>query len=47
MYAFTFRRQDRAVLVFRFEDPDAAIDALNRGGFNVVGRVELFNEAQQ
>jgi hypothetical protein len=42
MYAFTFRSQDKAVLVFRFENPDAAIAALAKSGINVVGSVELF-----
>jgi len=42
MYAFTFRRGDRAVLVFRFNDPDAAVQALQAKGVNVVGEVELY-----
>jgi hypothetical protein len=42
MYAFTFRRQDKAVLVFRFDDPDAAIRALQAQGINVIGSVELY-----
>jgi hypothetical protein len=41
MYAFTFRRGDRAVLVFRFDDPDAAVKALQAKCINVVGEVEL------
>ncbi|MFP4054153.1 MAG: ACT domain-containing protein [Phycisphaerae bacterium] len=44
MYAFTFRRQDRAVLVFRFEDPDKAIQVLQDKGINVVEAAELFQE---
>jgi hypothetical protein len=44
MYAFTFRRQDRAVLVFRFEDPDKAIEVLREKGINVVEAAELFQE---
>jgi hypothetical protein len=43
MYAFTERRGDRAVMVFRFEDPDAAVDALGKVGVNVVGGVDLFD----
>jgi len=42
MYAFTVRRTDRAVLVFRFGDPDAALEALQQAGVNVVGEVELY-----
>ena len=43
MYAFTFRRGDRGVLVFRFDDPDTAIRVLQEKGINVVGNVELFS----
>ncbi|MCX7013986.1 MAG: amino acid-binding protein [Candidatus Sumerlaeota bacterium] len=46
MYAFTFRREDRAVMVFRFENPDAAIQALQASGVNVVGGMELFERAE-
>ena len=46
MYAFTFRTGDRAVLVFRFDDPDAAIELLNVKGISVVGSVELYERAQ-
>jgi hypothetical protein len=41
MYAFTFGREDKAVLVFRFDQPDAAIDRLRAAGINVVNGVEL------
>ncbi len=43
MYAFTEKRGDRAMLVFRFTNPDAALQALQTGGINVVGTVELFS----
>jgi hypothetical protein len=43
MYAFTFRREDRAVLVFRFEDPDAAIRVLLAKGMNVLKSVEVYD----
>jgi len=36
MYAFTFGRQDRAVLIFRFDQPDAAIDRLRGNGVPVL-----------
>jgi len=42
MYAFTFRRGDRAVLVFRFDDPDVAVKVLQAKGVNVIGSVELY-----
>jgi hypothetical protein len=43
MYAFADRSQaSRAVLVFRFDNPDAAIAGLTGAGVNVVGSVDLF-----
>ena len=45
MYAFTFRKGNRAVLVFRFDDPDGAIKALQASKRNVLGSVELFADA--
>ncbi len=47
MYAFTFRRADRAVLVFRFDDPDRAVRFLQDKGVNVVGGVELYEQAEK
>jgi hypothetical protein len=41
MYAFTEKRDDKAVLVFRFEDTDAAIEALKDSDVNVIGDVCL------
>ena len=46
MYAFTFRREDKAVLVFRFDDPDAAIETLQAKSVNVVAGVELYGSAE-
>ena len=45
MYAFTERRQGRAALVFRFENPDAAQQVLKATGINVLRDVELFRHA--
>ncbi len=45
MYAFTFRSGDRAVLVFRFDDPDRAVRILQEKGIGVLGSVELYNRA--
>jgi len=47
MYAFSVRRQDRAVLVFRFDDPDAAIALLQAKGFHVVEPVQLLDQATE
>lgn len=41
MYAFTFGRQDRAILIFRFENSDGAIRVLNSKGLNVVSQMDL------
>ena len=45
MYAFPFAREERAVLVFRFDDPDAAIERLGIAGIATVERNELFGIA--
>ena len=42
VYAFTFHKSDRAVLVFRFDDPDKALEALKAAGRNVLGDIDLF-----
>lgn len=41
MYAFTFGRQDRAALVFRFDQPAAAIDRLRTAGVTVLADLDL------
>jgi hypothetical protein len=41
MYAFTLKRESKGMLVFRFDDPDAAIAALQKNDINVVDPVEL------
>lgn len=41
MYAFPFGRGGKAVLIFRFDDPDAAIRQMQAVGIGVVGREEL------
>jgi hypothetical protein len=45
MYAFTFGRAGRAVLIFRFDNPDAAIGLLQAAGVNVVDGVEVYARA--
>ena len=42
MYAFPFGRGDTATLIFRFEDPDTAIRALDKHKVNVIDPVKLF-----
>ena len=41
MYAFTEKRENKAVLVFRFDDPDSAIQKLQKRGVNVIASVDL------
>ena len=43
MYAFTSRLGDSAVMVFSFDDLDAAIFALARAGINPVSPVTLYD----
>jgi len=43
MYAFPFGRGDRAVLIFRFDHPDAAIERLQAAGINMVGAVDVYS----
>ncbi|HNZ17554.1 MAG TPA: ACT domain-containing protein [Candidatus Hydrogenedentes bacterium] len=43
MYAFTFGRGDRAILVFRFEDPDEAVTKLQAAGVGVVEGISLYS----
>ena len=43
MYAFTSRLGTRAVLVFRFDNLDAAITALTRAGINPVSPINLYD----
>lgn len=41
MYAFPFARGEKAVLIFRFDNPDAAIEKLQDAGISLVSREEL------
>jgi hypothetical protein len=43
MYAFTFGREGRAALIFRFDQPDAAIERLRAAGLNVLEDVEVYH----
>jgi len=46
MYAFTFRRGDKSILVFRFDEPDQAVKVLQAHNINVIGEVELYERSQ-
>jgi len=43
MYAFTFGREDQAVLIFRFDKADAAIEKLRAAGIAVVESGDVYN----
>ena len=45
MYAFTEKRVDKGVLVFRFADPDAALRVLQTEGIHIISPVQLLNRA--
>jgi hypothetical protein len=42
MYALTFGRGDKAVLIFRFDNVDAALAHLQEKGVSIVGNGELY-----
>ena len=42
MYGFT-GKSDSAVIIFRFDDPDAAIELLTAAGISVLESVEVYN----
>jgi hypothetical protein len=46
MYAFTLKRESKGMLVFRFDDPDRAIEVLGKNKINVVGGEELFTRLE-
>ena len=45
MYAFALGNKGRATMVFRFDQPDAAIEILKKSGVSVLGSVNLFRPA--
>jgi len=46
MYGFTQGKEGRGLLMFRFDDPDCAIEALQKKGINPVRSVELLSQSQ-
>ncbi len=42
MDAFTFRRKDKAVIVFRFDNPDGAVEVLRQAGHTALAHADLF-----
>jgi hypothetical protein len=41
MYAFVEKSTDKAVLVFRFDDPAAAAAVLQQGGMRILGEADI------
>lgn len=46
MYAFTIKSGENAVLLFRFDDMDKAVEALKKADLNVLDSVELYQRAE-
>ena len=44
MYAFTEKREGKAVMIFRFEDIEAAKSALQGKGYNIVRKIDIIGE---
>ena len=42
MYAFTYGNQDQAIIVFRFENPDTAVEALQRHNIDIARGIDFF-----
>jgi hypothetical protein len=46
MYAFTIKSGEKAVLLFRFDDMDKAVDALEQAGVRVLSSEEIHQRAR-
>ena len=46
MYAFTIKSGENAVLLFRFDDMDKAVDALQKANLPILDSVELYQRAE-
>lgn len=44
MYAFTFGVDGKAVIIFRFEKPEEALEVLKKEKVEVLSRIDLFDE---
>ena len=44
MYAFTEKINDKAVMIFRFDDIEAAKGALKEAGYNIVRKIDIIGE---
>ena len=46
MYAFTIKSGENAVLLFRFDDMDKAVNALQKSNLNILKSVDLYQRAE-
>ena len=46
MYAFTIKSGENAVLLFRFDDMDKAVAALQKANLNILDSVQLYQRAE-
>lgn len=44
MYAFTERRDEKAIMIFRFDDIEAAKKALIEEGYNIVKNIDIIGD---
>ena len=42
MYAMTFRRGNKAIIIFRFENPEEAVQRLSTKGISMIDADELY-----
>jgi hypothetical protein len=47
MYSFVSGPHETAVMIFRFDQPDAAIKLLQAAGISVLSSVEIYNPAEK
>lgn len=46
MYAFTEKRGDKAVMIFRFDDIEAAKKAMAQEGYQIVKKIDIIGEGK-
>lgn len=44
MYAYTQKKEDRSVMIFRFDDIESAKKALVEEGYNILKKIEIIGE---
>ena len=45
IYAFSEKREGKAVMIFRFEDIEAAKSALNKQGYRIVSKIDIIGKS--